>query len=473
VKRNLELTLLLFFLWALPAFIYGYQTDSLWVNNVGAKSFPQSSKIFNVKEFGAKNDSITINTNAIQKAIDSCYKSGGGIVIFEPGIYLSGSIFLKKGVNLRIDKGVELRGSDNLDDYPEIDTRVAGIEMKWPAALINILEQENVAVSGEGIVNGNGKKFWDKYWSMRAEYEPKGLRWIVDYDCKRPRTLLVAESQNITITGITMQQAGFWTIHILYSQYITVDGITIKNNIGGKGPSTDGVDIDSSSYILVKNCDIDCNDDNFCLKSGRDADGLRVNRPTEYILITDCISRRGGGLITLGSETSGSIRNIIAKNLKAKGTGAGIRLKSALTRGGTLENIDIYNVEMDSVANAIDITMNWNPTYSYSELPKGYNIEEVPYHWKVMLQKVEPSRGLPKFQNVNISQVKVVRAKNAIIASGLKTSMLKNFTFKDIHIESFKQGKISYASGWKFDNVVIKSPEGNKLRVVESTDMKL
>jgi polygalacturonase len=252
-----------------------------WTMQCGAEIIPDKTKAFKVNDYGAVNNGKTPATKSIQAAIDACAADGGGVVTFEPGEYLSGSIFVKKGVNLRLDKGVTILGSQDIADYPEIDTRVAGIEMKWPAALLNIIDQDNAAITGKGTVHARGKPFWDKYWTMRKEeYEPKGLRWIVDYDCKRPRTLLVQNCTNVTLKGITLKQASFWTVHILYSKYITIDGLVILNNIGGDGPSTDGIDIDSSSFILVENCDIDCNDDNFCLKAGRDADGLRVNRPT-------------------------------------------------------------------------------------------------------------------------------------------------------------------------------------------------
>lgn len=446
-------------------------TDPTWAAKVGVRKLKIKKRLFNVKDYGAINDGKALNTKAIQKAIDACSKKGGGKVVFAPGQYLTGSLFIKEDVFLQIDKGVELLGSQNLSDYPEIDTRVAGIEMKWPAALINIIKQENAGVSGEGIINAQGKPFWDSYWALRKEYEPKKLRWIVDYDAKRPRTLLVSDSENILVKGLTFQQAGFWTVHILYSKYVTVDGITIQNNIGGHGPSTDGVDIDSSSWILVQNSDIDCNDDNFCIKSGRDWDGLRVNRPAEYIVIRDCISRKGGGLITFGSETSGGMRYILAKNLKASGTGVGIRFKSATNRGGTIQDIYIDNIEMSEVGTALEITPNWNPAYSYSTLPEGYDIKTVPEHWRKMIEKVDPEKGIPHFKNVYISNIKVDDAGKAIFADGLAQVPLMNFNFTDIAITANTAGSIKNAKDWSFKSVSIQTKDNSKLQVTESQNV--
>lgn len=445
-----------------------------WTNEVGAKQFPVGTAVFNVTDFGATNDGKTLNSKAIQAAIDACAAKGGGIVTFKPGDYLTGSIFVKAGVTLRIDDGVTLLGSQDLADYPEINTRVAGIEMKWPAALLNIIGQNTAAITGKGTVHAQGKPFWDKYWTMRREYEAKGLRWIVDYDAKRPRTMLISGSTNVTVKGITLKQSAFWTVHVLYSKNVTCDGLVIRNNVDGHGPSSDGIDIDSSSYILVQNCDIDCNDDNICLKAGRDWDGLRVNRPTEYVLIHDCLAREGGGLITFGSETSGGFRHILARGLKANGTSVGIRFKSARTRGGVIEDIHIEDVQMDNVNTAIEVSMNWNPSYSYSTLPKGYDINTVPPYWRTMLHPVEPpERGIPEFKNVYISGVKAMNCRTAIRASGTTESIVKNFTLTDVDIKARNAGTISYASGWKFQDVKVETPSDSKIRVQNSTDMDL
>lgn len=448
--------------------------EPAWTKQTGARKFPASKKLYTVNAYGAKPNVQTLSTKAIQHAIDACAKAGGGVVVFSAGTYITGALFLKSNVQLQINKDVTLLGSQSFDDYPEIDTRIAGIEMKWPAALINVIGQTNAAVTGEGTIDARGKFCWDKYWAMRKEYEAKGLRWIVDYDAKRVRTILVQHATDVTIKGITIKNAGFWTVQLLYSSYVTVNGVVVRNNEDGKGPSTDGVDVDSSAWVLIEHCDIDCNDDDFCLKSGRDWDGLRVNKPTEYVVIRDCMARKGGGLLTLGSETSGGIRHVYATNLYGKGTGNGLHIKSATTRGGTVEDIHFRNIQMDSVGTAFQFTMNWNPAYSYSKLPAGYNYDSIPKHWKVMLTKVEPAeKGIPHFKDVYVSDIKAVGVKKVVNAAGMKESPLQNFHFTNVQVEGKSAGSVDYGEGWVFDNVAIKGADGEKLQVSNSENMKL
>lgn len=448
--------------------------EPAWVKKTGARQFPSAKKTFSVNSYGAKGDGQTLNTKAIQSAIDACAAAGGGVVVFTPGSYVTGSLFIKSNVQLQIDKDVELLGSQDFADYPEIDTRIAGIEMKWPAALINIIGQNKAAITGTGSINARGKFCWDKYWAMRKEYEAKGLRWAVDYDSKRVRTILVQNSTDISLTGITIKNAGFWTVQLLYSSYITVNSIVIRNNEDGKGPSTDGIDIDSSTWVLVEKCDIDCNDDNFCLKAGRDWDGLRVNKPTEYVVIRNCTSRKGAGLLTLGSETSGGIRHVWATALHGNGTSNGLLIKSATTRGGTIEDIHFSNIQMDSVTTAFQFNMNWNPAYSYTTLPAGFNYDSLPKHLKVLLTRVEPAeKGTPHFKQVYVSNIKAVGVKKIVGAAGLKGSLLDNFHFNNVAVQGNSAGTINYASGWVFENVSFTGADGAALEVKNSEKMKL
>lgn len=446
----------------------------VWVKQAGARKFPSSKKKFSVNQYGAVADGVTVTTKAIQKAIDACAAAGGGMVTFAPGSYVTGSLFLKNNVQLQIDKEVTLLGSENLADYPEINTRIAGVEMQWPAALINVIDAQHVAITGSGTINGRGKFCWDKYWAMRKVYEAKGLRWAVDYDAKRVRTILVQHSKDVSLKNVTIKNAAFWTVQLLYSSYLTVDGVVIRNNEDGKGPSTDGIDVDSSSWVLIQHCDIDCNDDDFCLKAGRDWDGLRVNRPTEYVVIRNCIARKGAGLLTLGSETSGGIHHVFATDLYGKGTTNGLLIKSALTRGGVIEDVHFQRIQMDSVTTAFQFNMNWNPNYSYATLPAGYSYDSIPHHWKVLLAKVEPAeKGIPQFKEVYVSDIKAVGVKKIVSAAGLKESLLQGFRFTNVQVEGNAAGAVNYASGWQFNNVMFKGADGAPLQVSNSSNMKL
>ena len=444
-----------------------------WMKDVGSKSFPKSDKTFYVNDFGAMGDAMLNCTEAIQKTIDACAANGGGKVSFHPGIYITGSLFIKSNVNFEVPRGTTLQGSQNISDYKRLDSRIAGIEMNWPAALVNIVGQKNAAISGLGVINGKGKIFWDKYWSMRKQYDPKGLRWIVDYDCERPRGILVMESENVTVKDIVLYQPGFWSMHILYSNHVTVDNVIISNNIEGRGPSTDGIDIDSSSKILVQNSSINCNDDNFCLKAGRDADGLRVNRPCEYIVIRDCIAGHGDGLFTCGSETSGGIRNIVAYNLKGIGTKYGLRFKSTVQRGGVIENIYLSNIEMIGVRDPFIVDLNWNPAYSNSLLPKEYNPDSIPVHWKKMLLPVDPKIGTPKFRNISFENISVTNAGTCMKVAGIETGTIDNFSFKNVHFEGKNAGSIAWAKDWKFENFSIKGTEQKELSSKNNINVNL
>jgi len=467
------ITIFAFSAFSLSCFIARSTPDTSWIREVGARTISIRNQVYYVNDYGAVNDGHTLNTRSIQKAIDACAAKGGGIVTFRPGVYLTGSIFIKSNVELRIDSGVTIIGSQHIEDYPIIPTRVAGIEMKWPAALINVIHQHNVSITGNGIIDGRGKPFWDSYWNLRKIYDPKGLRWAADYDCKRPRLILISNSYDVGLSRVHLQRSGFWTVHILYSDHITVNGITIQNNIGGHGPSTDGVDIDSSTRILVENCDVDCNDDDYCLKAGRDADGLRVNKPTEYVVIRNCIARHGGGLITFGSETSGSIRHVWVENSKAIGTSNGVNFKSAFTRGGTVEDVYIQNIQMDGVNTAIRFNLNWNPHYSYTSLPSGINPDSIPAYWKVMLQKVPPSKGTPTIRNVYIADVHAINCKQGIFAEGMSTSPIQYVTLKNVHITAEDAGSIRYARNWKGVNLQIISTQGRPIQMKDTENISL
>ncbi|MGL5272787.1 MAG: glycoside hydrolase family 28 protein [Phocaeicola sp.] len=456
----------------LPVFNWGSNAPKPnfdWVKEVGAHSVP-NGKIYKATAFGLLNDTTLLSTEALQSAIDACNQAGGGRVTVPQGDYRIGAIFLKSNVELHLEKGATLIADEELSLYPEMRSRIAGIEMVWPSAVINVLNAENVMISGEGTIDCRGKVHWDKYWDLRKEYTPRGLRWIVDYDCKRVRGMLVSDSKHVTLKGFTLLRTGFWACQVLYSENCTLSGLTINNNLGGHGPSTDGIDIDSSSKILIENCTVDCNDDNICLKAGRDADGLRVNRPTEYVVVRNCIARQGAGLITCGSETSGSIRNVLAYSLQAYGTQTTLRLKSALNRGGIVEDIYMTDVVAENVNYVLSADLNWHPSYSYSTLPEEFEGKEVPEHWNVMLTPVTPEeKGHPLFQNIYLSQVKATQVKQFISASGWSDKLrLKNFYINQVEATAEKAGRIRFTENFAIEGVQLTSQDGSKVELEEN-----
>jgi polygalacturonase len=207
---------------------------------------------------------------------------------------------------------------------------------------------------------------------------------------------------NVLIQDITFTESPFWTLHVLYAEKVTIERIVINNALDVRAPSTDGINIDSSRDVLVQHCDVSAKDDNFCIKSGRDADGMRVNRPTEYVLLRNNITRTGAGLIVFGSEVSGGIRHIHVSDMKADGTSRGIRFKSARTRGGVIEDIVIENVKIKNTPFAFEFTLDWNPAYSYTALPEGFDSAAIPAHWKTLLLQMPEGEGITKLRKVTI-----------------------------------------------------------------------
>ncbi len=439
-----------------------------WVSDVGARREPKGTRIFSANSYGAVGNELKNSTRAIQHAIDACSKAGGGIVTLMPGKYVTGALFLKSDVHLRLDRGVTLLGSQDDADYPSIWTRVAGIEMKWPAALINVNEQQNVEISGGGTIDGQGEKWWNRYWDLRRIYDARGLRWAADYDAERVRLLVIWKSEDVTVKNLSLQRSGFWTTQVVYSDHVTVDGLKISDNAGS---STDGVDIDSSSRVLVQNCDIDDDDDDICLKAGRDADGLRVNRPTEYILIQNNIVRHGAGIVTFGSETSGGIRKVVVYHNQGFGTSEGIRFKSARTRGGFVEDVLIRDLTMDKVGLPFTFNLNWNPNYSYASIPK--EMKNIPASWIVLTTPVAPlERGLCEFRNITIENVNITGARKIFSAEGLREKPIVNVKWLNISAQGRLAGIIKSARDWTMRSVKLKTSEGDDLKISNSDNVE-
>ena len=402
-------------------------------------------------------------TAELQQLIDDTARAGG-ILVLEKGIYLTASLFLKSNMEFCFEEGAVLLGTTDESRYPVLPARVAGIEMDWYPGILNCNGQEHVTICGAGTIDGQGEYWWRKYWGddmqggMRQEYDRKGLRWACDYDCMRVRNVVIMESADVTLKDFTSSQSGFWNVHICYSRHVHVDGIRISS-CGMESPSTDGIDIDSCQHVLVENCITSCNDDSICIKSGRDADGVRVNRPCHDITIQNCEILAGFG-VTIGSEVSGGVYDVKIRNLTYRGTDCGFRIKSSVARRGYIKNILVDGLEMVNVKYPFHLFLNWNPAYSICELPEGYE-GEVPKHWHKLLQPI--SDQIP---NTAVSDITIrnVKARNepgyhgisrAFQIEGFADQPIRRLVFERVSLSCKEFGVINYTSDLEFKQTEI------------------
>lgn len=399
-------------------------------------------------------------TKYLQERIDKAYELNTDLYISK-GLYLTGPIFLHDGMNIYFEDGAIFKATTNEKMYQDIFTRVAGIEMNWYPAVINIIGKSNVNLNGHLIIDGSGRYWWGKYWGsdttggMRKDYDAKGLRWACDYDCKRPRNLLIQNSFDININGLESRDSGFWNIHILYSNNVVLNSI-IVNSDQTNSPSTDGIDIDSSNNIQILNCVTNCNDDSISIKSGRDADGTRVSIPSRDILIKDCVINKGFG-ITIGSEISAGVYDITIDNILYNGTDCGFRIKSARPRRGFVKNIIFKNIKMTNVKYLFHINLDWNPLYSYCILPENYN-GEIKDYYKTLTTKISDNIPLTKVSNIRFENIVSENEDNyngisrLFNISGYETEHISNLEFKNIIANVKEFGILEYVDNVKFIN---------------------
>jgi len=329
---------------------------------------PTATKRYSVVDFGAMADGTTVNTAAIQRAIDAAAAAGGGTVVIPAGTFLSGSLFLKAGVALHLDEAAVLLGSTHIEDYPKRETRIEGHFEPWRMALINAQGLERVRIGGKGIVNGNGVPFWQAYWQRRKE-NPK----CTNIEVERPRLLFIDRCQDVRIEGIALQDAGFWNLHLYRCREVLVENVRITLPSAEKlkihGPSTDGIDVDSSQNVTIRGCYISTDDDNIALKGskGPRADQDRDSPPVENILIEDCEIGEGNGLITCGSEAT-IVRNVTARRCTLSGRATLLTLKLRPDTPQHYENITLDGIVLRGGGRLINVAP-WMQFFDLQGLP--------------------------------------------------------------------------------------------------------
>lgn len=292
----------------------------------------QSEKTLNILDFGAVNDAKSINTSSIQEAIDKAHKIGGATVIIPKGIFLTGTLFLKENVTLRLEQGAILLGSTNINDYTPLTK--GHNKDRQPYHLIVADNVENITIEGKGTIDGNGESFWQDY-----EKDKKGNmiipRWIMAKEKKISPLIEITKCKNVTIKDVTIKTGGGWNVHLHNSMLVRVDGINIINNL--YSPNSDGIDITGSTDVMISNCYIKTCDDAICLKTTPESNECRRITVTNCIIETLCVGLKLGCGESFKDMSDVTFSNcIINKSSRA----IGLYIKE----GSTYENISITNI---------------------------------------------------------------------------------------------------------------------------------
>ena len=321
-----------------------------------------------IADAGAIGDGKTLNTKAIQSAIDRMSASGGTIVV-PKGEFLTGAIFLKPGVNLRLAEGAMLKGSTDIRDYPKIRTRIEGHFEEWLPALINADQADHLRISGPGTLDGNGAPFWKEFWDRRKA-DPK----TANLDVPRPRLALIQNSEDVQISGVRFRNSGFWNLHLYRCKQVVVEKSRFEVPSDTKCPSTDGTDIDSCQSVTVRDCVYSVDDDCVCLKGSKGpfARQDKDSPPVEHILVTGCTFERGHGVVTLGSEAT-IVRDVVVENCTVSGPIALARLKLRPDTAQIYEDIHYRGITLKGTGGVIFQIEPWKQYFDLKGQPAPWS----------------------------------------------------------------------------------------------------
>lgn len=440
---------------------------------------------FNIIQYGAVPDGHQLNTRSIQHAIDDCSKKGGGTVLVPSGLWLTGPVVLKSNVNLNLAVGATLLFTKDKTQYPLVKANWEGYDQMRNQSPISAEGATNIAITGKGIIDGNGDGWrmvkkdkltesqWKKLVASGGIVSKDGRLWMPSEgfakgqdmkdpgritpdrdeahyqlikDFLRPNLLVLTKCDKILLEGVTFQNSPAWNLHPLMSSNITVRNIQVKNPWYAQ--NGDGIDLESCRNVLIENSIFDVGDDGLCIKSGRDADGRARAMPTQDVIIRGCTVYASHGGFVVGSEMSGGAKNIYVSNCTFVGSDIGLRFKTTRGRGGIVENIfikDIYMKDIPGDAVLFDMYYMGN-----DPVPMEGEKRELP---KVQMLPVDETT--PQFRNINISNVYCNGAKKAIFIRGLPEMHVKNIKIENSVFQSDIGVEIQEASGITLNNVKV------------------
>ncbi len=433
----------------------GWAAADAILSRIKAPAFP--GRVFAVTDFGAVGDGEKDCTQAMSKAIAACRAAGGGRVLVPKGRFLTGAIHLLGGVELHVDEGAVLAFSRDPRRYlPAVFTRWEGVELMNYSPFIYALDQQNVAITGRGTLDGQSN---DEYWwpwkggagrpgpsnqntarerlmQLGMKGVPVAQRVFGEGDFLRPNFIQPYRCKNVLIEGVTIVNSPMWEIHPVLCTNVTVRGVTVNSH----GPNNDGCDPESCRDVLVEGCRFDTGDDCIALKSGRNNDGRRLNVPIENVIVRDCVMADGHGGVVIGSEISGGARYVFAENCRMDSPrlDRALRIKTNSVRGGTVEHVYMRDVTVGQVAEAV-VTVN----YFYEEGDTGT--------W------------LPIVRDVEVRRVTSKKSKYALLLRGYQKDPIQDVRLVDCTLDGVADADIvENVRGLKLTNVRVNGQVRNE-----------
>lgn len=401
-----------------------------WFRQVEETNIKTLGKNFLVTDFGVQNDSTIIQTKQIQAVIDKASSLGGGVIVIPKGTFLSGSLFFKPNTHLHLQDGAVLKGSDDISNFAIVDTRMEGQTLKYFAALVNADNVDGFTISGKGTINGNGLRYWQSFW-LRRQVNPD----CTNMDELRPRLVYISNSKDVQLSGVRLINSPFWTTHLYKCENVKLLNLYIYSPYKPvKAPSTDAIDIDVCTNVLVKNCYMSVNDDAVALKGGKGpfADKDTNNGGNRNIIIEDCVYGFCHGALTLGSESVYN-HNIILRRIKIDRAKRLLWLKM---RADTPQNYEYILVEdiKGNVSNFLFI----QPWTQFFDL-KGQSEIRLSYSNHVTMRNID------------------IECENVFNVKSSDQYNLSDFTFENLNIKASKNSQIysDYIKNFNLKNIVI------------------